>query len=273
MAVYKETQSASLLRILEAHIPEAERLKARIAKKNMKSDSNNNSATNTPTTTEKKSSSIFSFGFGSSSSSNSKASATKTPSANKTAKGNSTADHTNASGTSEINNTTQNISNQPNNTNTTNSTVLPDNYDYTAGTRRSNNSNTCNGKANATVAAKPRIRSATASSAAKSKTTGSNRPASVRNTNASTSEKVKIGNDSEKALNEYETQIMNEMLDTSPGVRWTDISGLALAKQTLQEAVILPNLRPDLFTGLRSPPKGVLLFGPPGMPMQQHLYW
>ena len=64
--------------------------------------------------------------------------------------------------------------------------------------------------------------------------------------------------------NEYETQILSEMLDSSPKVTWDDIAGLAFAKQTLQEAVILPNLRPDLFTGLRAPPKGVLLFGPPG---------
>lgn len=70
-------------------------------------------------------------------------------------------------------------------------------------------------------------------------------------------------------LDEYINQIMDEIVDKSPAVRWDDIAGLHFAKQTLQEAVILPNLRPDIFTGLRSPPKGVLLFGPPGMSKQQ----
>ena len=51
------------------------------------------------------------------------------------------------------------------------------------------------------------------------------------------------------ASSAYENQIQEDMLDYSPGVKWNDISGLSYAKQTLQEAVILPNLRPDLFTG------------------------
>ncbi|GFH56915.1 spastin [Chaetoceros tenuissimus] len=50
----------------------------------------------------------------------------------------------------------------------------------------------------------------------------------------------------------------------SINVSWSDISGLQKAKQALQEAAILPLLRPDLYQGLRSAPKGVLLYGPPG---------
>jgi spastin len=44
---------------------------------------------------------------------------------------------------------------------------------------------------------------------------------------------------------------------------WDDIAGLETAKQSLQEAAILPLIRPDLFTGLRKP-QNILLYGPPG---------
>ena len=58
--------------------------------------------------------------------------------------------------------------------------------------------------------------------------------------------------------------ILDELLDSSPGVGFEDIAGLTDAKEALREAIVLPALRPDLFHGLRAPPKGILLFGPPG---------
>ena len=43
-----------------------------------------------------------------------------------------------------------------------------------------------------------------------------------------------------------------------------DIAGCGEAKRLLEEAVVLPMLIPDFFTGIRRPWKGVLMVGPPG---------
>lgn len=45
---------------------------------------------------------------------------------------------------------------------------------------------------------------------------------------------------------------------------WDDVAGLEYAKSTFMETIIHPLQRPDLFKGVRRPPRGVLLFGPPG---------
>ncbi|ORX79823.1 AAA-domain-containing protein [Anaeromyces robustus] len=54
------------------------------------------------------------------------------------------------------------------------------------------------------------------------------------------------------------------ILTEKPNVRWDDIAGLDGAKESLKEAVILPIKFPSLFTGKRTPWKGILLYGPPG---------
>uniref|UniRef100_A0A8C9F6L3 Katanin catalytic subunit A1 like 2 n=1 Tax=Pavo cristatus TaxID=9049 RepID=A0A8C9F6L3_PAVCR len=51
----------------------------------------------------------------------------------------------------------------------------------------------------------------------------------------------------------------------NPNVKWDDIIGLDAAKRLVKEAVVYPIRYPQLFTGILSPWKGLLLYGPPGM--------
>lgn len=58
--------------------------------------------------------------------------------------------------------------------------------------------------------------------------------------------------------------IKNEIMYKYKPMDWNDIAGLDYVKSIIKEAVVYPLLRPDIFTGLRRPPRGILLFGPPG---------
>ncbi|MFX1575026.1 MAG: AAA family ATPase [Promethearchaeota archaeon] len=58
--------------------------------------------------------------------------------------------------------------------------------------------------------------------------------------------------------------ISGTIVTESPNVKWDDIAGLQAVKQALREAIVLPIVKPELFTGARKPWSGILLFGPPG---------
>ncbi|PON58241.1 Spastin [Parasponia andersonii] len=66
--------------------------------------------------------------------------------------------------------------------------------------------------------------------------------------------------------NEFEKRMRPEVIPASEiGVTFADIGALDETKESLQELVMLPLRRPDLFKGgLLKPCRGILLFGPPG---------
>ncbi|NYT00186.1 MAG: CDC48 family AAA ATPase [Methanocellales archaeon] len=68
-----------------------------------------------------------------------------------------------------------------------------------------------------------------------------------------------------ESLKNIEPSAMREVFIEVPKVEWKDIGGLGKAKQELIEAVVWPLDYPEVFETLHTePPKGILLFGPPG---------
>jgi len=70
--------------------------------------------------------------------------------------------------------------------------------------------------------------------------------------------------DADKEADKLMAQVGGAILQERPNVKWSDVAGLENAKNSLNEAVILPIRFPSLFTGDRKPWKGILLYGPPG---------
>lgn len=67
------------------------------------------------------------------------------------------------------------------------------------------------------------------------------------------------------ALREIEPSAIREVFVESPNIHWEDVGGLASLKERLIEAVEWPLKYPHLFEkGGVTPPKGILLVGPPG---------
>lgn len=67
------------------------------------------------------------------------------------------------------------------------------------------------------------------------------------------------------ALNDIRPSALREIYVEIPNVRWTDIGGLEDVKQQLMEVVEWPLKYPSAFERIGiKPPKGVLLYGPPG---------
>nr|XP_020662192.1 katanin p60 ATPase-containing subunit A-like 2 isoform X3 [Pogona vitticeps] len=65
-------------------------------------------------------------------------------------------------------------------------------------------------------------------------------------------------------MRELATVVSQDIYLHNPNVKWDDIIGLDAAKRLVKEAVVYPIKYPQLFTGILSPWKGLLLYGPPG---------
>lgn len=81
----------------------------------------------------------------------------------------------------------------------------------------------------------------------------------LRKNNDKDSDSDEDGDDPEKK--KMQAKLEGAIIMEKPNVSWSDVAGLEGAKEALKEAVILPIKFPQLFTGKRTPWKGILLFG------------
>ena len=72
------------------------------------------------------------------------------------------------------------------------------------------------------------------------------------------------GNDDDDEEAKLAGALSQAIVTEKPNVKWSDVSGLEMAKEGLKEAVILPIRFPQLFDETRQPWRGILLYGPPG---------
>ena len=62
----------------------------------------------------------------------------------------------------------------------------------------------------------------------------------------------------EKEEDEMDEKIESEIMVKNPGVKFSDIIGMKEMKNILYEIIVVPTIRPDLFTGIRKPQRGIL---------------
>uniref|UniRef100_A0A0A9D914 AAA+ ATPase domain-containing protein n=1 Tax=Arundo donax TaxID=35708 RepID=A0A0A9D914_ARUDO len=90
------------------------------------------------------------------------------------------------------------------------------------------------------------------------------RAAAIRDGNADVIQKPLLPAFESAEMRNLAETLLRDIIRGSPDVKWESIKGLENAKRLLKEAVVMPIKYPKYFTGLLSPWKGILLFGPPG---------
>lgn len=74
----------------------------------------------------------------------------------------------------------------------------------------------------------------------------------------------KVASSSSKYSAELLSIIEQSIVEKASMVKWEELVGLNDVKKKMMETIVLPIKNPELFTGLLTPSKGILLFGPPG---------